>query len=469
MSHKLVIMTNLFKTILFSSLILCSFNQVKSQVTELATIDHLPNFNVDVLEGMTDQEGNICLYYYTYGHRYYNLYDFEGNHKATFKFKASGPARIIKILPQNGVFTIYYMSSDYNDERINVLELNSTDSSYKSTTKIRLLESYDEKLVNHFESNNHLYFITHKELSNQIIVKAFSGEETFVNYPFEFNPSQLNSLSSAKKLKWMDEDLDLSIPNNTIKEKVYYRDSIIYITLDDYRIKGLGKNNTEVLKLDLIRKTPNYMLINSLGTPGKYSTNSYLLDSLLFRLSANPKQFVLSIYKINNAASHVKSYFFGSNDEFTINDDRIKFDGFVNSYSVTGTKEILKKLSDGDLSITARYTPGPTIKLLIGSYLEASGVPSSGVPGGISTAGTFRVGSDYKMTSFTTTLSLPSLEKTTSRYYNFDRKHSDIRSEMYLKNIDFKLGKRTTFYFDGHEILAYVNKNEKYIKVVKLN
>jgi hypothetical protein len=446
----------------------------------------IPYKDVEKLFGAVDGEGNICIYYNTGYEEYFTLYNKSGEIVKTIPMNINDILSVDDILYTESEFCVYYSNSKEKNKTTNLLKINKADGVFDNFLKIPLIVGSQEKKISNFNIDNKLYYVCANRATNTLVLNIFDGSEVPNTIRVDAKMPNIFKHFNSENPVANNASKEGTIYQGHFKHKAFLQNNTLYFVTDACVFHG-GLNNVEVLSVDLVNKLSDYQFLKLPNFFTNQLSNSYLVDSLLFRLTIAKKNFDLSIFDIHSMKL-LKQHAFGLDDEFYLKDGLLIKDVDKNDLLSTDIYKddnayVFRQLYRGTPSIIGQKVKNSKISLQIGSYQPPSanvgGAPMFAPGGAINTPyGTASIPGTWNPSPswgnmrgegtsiyFRTAVDILSLEKST--YVPTKNQYVD-RAINRLQESDLKLGNMTVFTNGSDYYVAYVNRKTKEIVVKQL-
>jgi len=285
------------------------------------------------------------------------------------------------------------------------------------------LDLSEEEFIESFEYNNQFYLLTIKKSSSIIKIYIFKGDEIIDFKQFDFNKYQFSKSQSNTLYNVLNKNTNpllnpiniyktdtfnpYSFDKNSKKNKFYFIDGKIYITLDN------EINNTKILTINVKNLSSN---VKYFEYPNSFCSNALIIKTNSFISNNTIYQVVgckqgISVYSRNLHTGIENNVFDLQKNQRKIfrHASAIQEGGTTwitqsSNRTLENTKKILKKINTSNISISVNYTKNIQ-ELIIGGYKE--------IPGGIK-------GGGMVMTSPGSSFSTPTGTVTVPPTYEYD-------------------------------------------------
>jgi hypothetical protein len=301
----------------------------------------------------------------------------------------------------------------------------------KSTTSRTLLKLEKEKFIDAFVYNEIFYLLTLTDRSNNIKVYSFTSRQEPEATSYNF--SELISMDLHEYLrKGFGSDIDVqridpeaenNLSTTFAKNKLYYFDNKIYLTID-------APNGTGIITLDLITKQPDYRKITPASLKSSITThNSFIFRHILFQAAANADEMKIkaSVFPEGTA---IREFSVERGDDISFANTPIIQEGGGTAYAantireLSKTRQLLRKISASSVAISVCENRKQDLQMTVGSYKELNG-GGGGMGGGMPMGGG-SISTPYGPASLPTYYTAPS-------YYAFQ--NNKLTKSAYFKSV----------------------------------
>ena len=269
----------------------------------------------------------------------------------------------------------------------------------EESDKLQSLSLKKERFLESFQYNNKLILLTIKKFSSILVFYVFEGNEMLSRHEVDFEEKHFNRIWNKTLYEVLNEadgrmanktdihKIDNESPNSLEltfrKDKLYYRDGILKITLDN------STSFTKMLVIDLndfsfAIKHYNQGIIDTGGTYAAVKSNSFLSWDKLFQVKSSKQELYLSVLDLKTETLQ-KEYRIYDEEDLTIANTPVIQEGGNTVYVANAEREldktnkILRKIASSDIAVSAYRLPG-FLEVSIGGIKEV--VPNGG--GGMS-------------------------------------------------------------------------------------
>lgn len=224
--------------------------------------------------------------------------------------------------------TLFFSDPDYTSSLRTTQEtllLTATINFSDSTAKLKEVKHLekDDYVLHASSYKNKFYVVSVKKKSSLLKVTIFKNDSTFTNQTiylnqFDFKKAQpLTSITSLydvvvkggekHKLFFINKKLQPSIPKSSARNKVYFENDYLYISLDN------EEEETKVISLNIntFKSSIKFYQFDDLycgkyDRDNKYRTNSYIFEHALYQSKVCTNGLLLSKHTLENES--IKSY-----------------------------------------------------------------------------------------------------------------------------------------------------------------
>jgi hypothetical protein len=351
-------------------------------------------------------------------------------------------------------------------------------------TKDRFIE-FDlkkEKVVDHLSGGDRFLYFTSNNKTSEFIIYNFTSEQQFDTLRYHFDESGWNDLttddafSRKVSLKKVDLEGECSIDVAVRANKLYLRNDTLLLVMNNH------PDSTHVVSFDVSHKKVDPWLIKHNFTlpggeigPYSFSDNSFLLRNKLYYLWVTSDSLCVQVVDLFSGAIN-KSFVAKREDTISFKNTPIVQEGGAYSSSDTRelgkTRQLLRKMVNGDAVITATPNSYNQIELIIGSYAKMSGgggggmyMPAGGRPGVMimMPTGGFNRGGWVKSARFKTLLNPDTFEHVAGAIGN----SINERIEYYTAGIKIPREAENLFMTNGRYYHAYYDKALRKLVILK--
>ena len=401
---------------------------------------------------------------------HFNFLDEKGNVKRKVTSTLSSSMKYIGSMNTESKFIFFYKNTYYS-ENISFYVLNkSEDNNNHQLQTLHVFNSKDEKLIQTISSDNHFIYITYTKESDELNFYVFKEDLTFKksSIPIDFK-------KAYKKFKRGFTVFYSSIHNNIYNgssdKKIFISDGKLTFTFDESSsIFSSEKEGTRLLTYDFINNkviTDTFLAIEE-----EYikDFSSYYFDNKVYRAITDSNFVKLQVFD-NKGKFLNESKYHTTDESFDFCANTVtKHSGMSKPNVITGSKNIVRQLRYGLLSLTCSKVSGNETMITIGSYVERK---NSGI------------GYGFALNSFMTACVSISFNNDIIRYSNLimDNKTNKViplqkplknvgdinRSKMQqLKDEGIKPKRFLSFQHDDDFYISYYSKKDKSLHFEKL-
>ncbi|HBS88851.1 MAG: hypothetical protein A2W91_01080 [Bacteroidetes bacterium GWF2_38_335] len=465
--------------LIFSVLI---FASGYGQTEPFAKIPGLPFKTILKINAVSDDDGNVCVYYVTNEKYHYALIDKKGTLLKINKYHEFEGCNFMGVISSDTSFLIFY--NNYNERfgSIKQLVMSKIDGTIKEN-EIKIFAEKDEKLITSFAAKNELFILSVRKKSEKLMISKISAGSEILNHEIILPNNELYFSFLNSSLKFFEEPYDYSLYNAHYTDKIYLSETkITFIFEGDCIDEDLQSDCSEILELDRNTFNVEYKRIKPKIFYDAEKSNSILYHDYLFKIRLASKNLILSVYDFKSL-NLIKEHSLTSKDSFLFADNEIYrgtlFDNKLIKNKNNTAEKPIRSLAGCYPLILAREVENSKIKLIIGDLIpESNNAPSNfntfspAFPMvGYSVLFSTNLLSNYsgspteKGIFFETTLALNSFEKTEKSPENINLLY-DLSGLLNVTDFD-KLKKDLFLRPDGLYV-ALMDINDKTIKIYRI-
>jgi len=337
-----------------------------------------------------------------------------------------------------------------------------------------------EKAVDHLSGGGRFLYFTSKSKTSEFIIYDFTSEQQIDTLRYQFEESAWNDLTTGAfsriaSLEKIDLEGDCSINKAVRGNKLYPRNDTLFLVMNNHR------DSTLVFSFDLEHKNVNNWVIkhhtgSSVPLNGDYSDNSFLLRNKLYYLLATSDSLCIQVVDLYTGVIN-RSYVASKEDEISFKNTPIMQDGGTYSNGASRelgkTKQLLRKMVNGDVVITASLNDNNQVEVVVGSFarmtsqLNGGRVRPEGGPGSpmvVAPAGGFYRNTRIKSAGFKTLLNASTFEHIDGNIGNTINE----KIEYYTGGIKIPPQAENLFMTNGRYYYAYYDKTLRKLVILKL-
>jgi hypothetical protein len=215
-----------------------------------------------------------------------------------------------------------------------------------------------EKLIDRISGGNRFLYITSNKKTAELIVYNFTSETQFDTLHYQLG---------AHKADFGTVDMEGVCPIDVAveKNKLYLQGDTLQLVMNDQL------NATQITSFDLLNKK-----ISNREIPHQVrasADNSFLFENKLYYVGASADSLHIQIVDVNSGAVK-KSYVAFAEDTIAFKNTPIMQEGGFYAYGGTReigkTKQLLRKMDNGDPVICATINSNNQLELVVGSYMK---------------------------------------------------------------------------------------------------
>ena len=337
-----------------------------------------------------------------------------------------------------------------------------------------------EKVVDHLGGGDRFLYFTSNNKTSEFIIYNFTSEQQFDTLRYHFDESGWNDLTTdgafARKVSMEKVDLEgeCSIDVAVRANKLYLRNDTLLLVMNNHR------DSTHVFSFDLPhKKVDSWLIKHNFTLPGgeigpySFSDNSFLLRNKLYYLWVTPDSLCLQVVDLYSGAIN-KSFVAKREDTISFKNTPIIQEGTSNSAHETRelgkTKQLLRKMTNGDAVITATPNNNNQIEVIVGSYAKMNSggggmsmARGGAAPMGMMPTGGFNRGGWVKSARFKMLLNADTFEHVEGAIGN----SINERIEYYTTGIKIPREAENLFMTNGRYYHAYYDKVQRKLVILK--
>jgi len=292
---------------------------------------------------------------------------------------------------------------------IGIIEL-SREGQFSKPVYVNLDRRRDLHTIGQISSGGRFFVITAEAKKNELIftqVRPQGITRKVFRYKPPFSPDVFLDLP----ILYVDPNTNKSIADYQLPVKLYYRYGNFYFTMDQP-----GRFRTHIWIIDWEQGRVRQLQVPSKSLVTGNSSNSFLVDQVIFRLTLGKNLIDLSLYDIFTGEL-IDKYHYINQQTIDINRGVVyqedELSGSFKSYDFMSKEQLYEQFSNGTASLFAEKINDHLLRLTVGVYNSTSsglsiggGFGSFGGSGGISIGGSkqltgVRQGSTFFDTIFT--------------------------------------------------------------------
>lgn len=339
-----------------------------------------------------------------------------------------------------------------------------------------------ERVINKLSFNNYFCFFTVNPKTSMFSVYKFKDENSFDTAFYKAdeeiakelknddgNPFKKASMTAVQVTGIGECDVEVA----QSPKKIYLKDDTLLLLLNTTR--GI----TNIYSIDMVNKKMDHRFVeheDNEYSPTNFVFNSFLLDDKIYYASASYDNLFLQVNDFYTGVS-IKQFKVLKDEPISFKNTEIIQEGTASGAGglkvLDKTKQLLRKMSNSNLLISAMYEPGTkTIVVLLGSYEKLTGGGGGGgmwMTGGVMAApmyistGGFSRGGWTKSAHFKTLLNSP----------NFDHVPGSVpvtvneRIEQSTAALKIADNAESLFQLGGQYYYAYYDKSDRNFVIAK--
>ena len=295
---------------------------------------------------------------------------------------------------------LYLFLNNGNNPGIHSFYYNFTDKNLIEQIIPFKINNKEERIIQRISSNNYFFYLTVAKKSPELIVYKFNNGSQFDTHRFIVTGGIMSELNTGKSFLFSKPEIDIEkvdmegecdIETAKSKHKIFVQNDSLLLLLNN------KKAVTDVLSFDLKTNTiSNRVIYHSRAeeNAGKEVFNSFLFRNKVYYAAASRNNLLVQVNDFYTGKI-LQEFKAEKDSEIDFKNTIITKEGGVFSTKrreVTSTKELLRKLSDGMLAITASANVNEKeIQVQIGSLKEVNNGGGGGMMwsggGGFATPG----------------------------------------------------------------------------------
>lgn len=338
-----------------------------------------------------------------------------------------------------------------------------------------------EKAVENISAGDRFLYFTSNKKTSEFSIYNFTGGQRWDTLRLTCSPDMWKDLtvyrdfSPIASVEKVDLEGEASINTAVNGNKLYPRHDTLCLVMNNHR------DSTQVYSFDLEHKKVNTWLIKhhspTTSPTGAYSDNSFLLRNKLYYVIATTDSLCIQVVDLYTGAI-IKSFVANREDEISFKNTPIMQEGgqFSSSNEVRElgkTKQLLRKMVNGDAVITATMNNNGQVELIVGSYtkmasaggggmrMAAGGAP--GAPMVMIPTGGFSRNTLVKSARFKTLLNASTFEHIDGEM----GKSINEKIEEWTAGIKVPAEAENLFMTNGNYYYAYYSKGERKLIILK--
>ncbi len=381
---------------------------------EFASIQ-LGEKNIETYSIAADDTGLLCFTFYKKHVLNFYIINAQGEvlQRTTAPFDYSPEIQAVSY--NNESFLFYYTPKSAKREGdLGALVVDKISGKLAAPVQYHLALAKNEEAIGQLADGKVFFTLHYDKTRNKIkVVKpTLQGiESKEFSFPLPLDPSLIKS-----GFFWSEPYGVKSIYHYQAPQKGYLQNGSIYLTFDIYQ-----QFKTYVLKLDWDKGTSQLVQVPENGMATGASSNTFLYDDKLFRLTLDKIRLDLSIYNMGDL-SLLKNFSYSPADPISINKGPVYNEDIASGdFKTIGdirNEKLFKTLASGNASLFVDAAPKGHIRITLGAFnANSSGVSVGGAFGsigqglGVSIGGGKQIsGSRQGSTFFDAFLSYPSLD-----------------------------------------------------------
>ena len=395
-------------------LFLVAFSIPAAAQQEFASIQ-LGEKNIDKYAVVTDDTGLLCFTFYKKKILNFYIIDQQGKvvQRSTAPFDYDPEIQATGYHASS--FLIYYTPKSAKREGdLGALVVDKLSGKVSAPVYYRFELTKNDEAIGQLTDGKDLFLLYYDKTRNKIKVVKPTQQDVEIkefSFPLPLDPSLMKS-----GFFWVEPYGVKSIYHYQAPQKGYLQKGIIYLTFDIPQ-----QFKTYVLKLDWHMGTTQLLQAPEKGLAAGTSSNTFLYDQKLFRLTLDKLRLDLSVYNMDDL-SLLKNFSYSPADPITLNKGPVYHeDVATGNFKTIGdirNEKLFKTLASGNAALFVDPAPKGNIRITLGAFnANASGVSVGGAFGsigqglGVSIGGGKQIsGTRQGSTFFDAFLAYPSLD-----------------------------------------------------------
>ena len=336
-----------------------------------------------------------------------------------------------------------------------------------------------ERVINKLSFDNYFCFFTVNPKTSMFGVYKFKDENSFDTAFYKADEEIASALKNNdgdvfKKASMTAVEVtgigecDVDIAQSP--RKVYLKGDTLLLLLNTTR--GI----TNVYSIDMVNKKMDHRFIeheDNEYSPTNFVFNSFLLDDKIYYASASYDNLFLQVNDFFTGAS-IKQFKALKDEPISFKNTAITQEGTASGAGgikvLDKTRQLLRKMSNSNLLISAMYEPGTNrIVVSLGSYEKLTGGGGMPMSGGIPIGGSINVSTAFSRGGWTKSAHF----KTLLTSPNYDHVAGSVpmtineRIEQFTAGLKIADNAENLFQLNGKYYYAYYNKSERSFVIAK--
>jgi hypothetical protein len=352
-----------------------------------------------------------------------------------------------------------------------------------ATQKFIPFDLKKEKVVDRISGGDHFLYFTVDKKTSEFIIYDFNNADEYSTLRYHFGDGIWNDLTDAGLFKRsidvekVDLEGECSLDVAVNKNKIYLQSDTLFLVMNNHL------DSTQVFSFDLHGKKVDPSLIkHGSGAPAlpgaSTAYNSFLLRGRLYYVRATLDNLYLEVVDVRDGTT-IKTFVAEKDDSIYFKNTPIIQEGSVYSGNTSRelgkTRQLLRKMINGDAVITATPDSNGLVKLMIGSFAKISGGRGGGgmtyIPGagpGLSGGMWVPAGGFSRSTWTKSARFITLLNGNTYEHVNGDAGWSiNERIEKYTEEIKIPPQAENLFMMNGHYYYAFYDKTDRRLVIIE--
>jgi len=300
---------------------------------------------------------------------HFNFLDEKGTVKRKVTSTLSSSMKYVGSMNTKSSFIFFYKNT-YDSENIAFYVLNKSEDNNNQLKTLNVFNSKDEKFIQAISSDNHFIYITYTKESDELNFYVFKEDLTFKK-----SSIPINFKKAYKKFKRGFTVFYSSIYNNIYNgssdKKIFISDEKLTFIFDESSsIFSSDKEGTRLLTYDFVNNKVTTDTFLAIEDEYIKDFSSYYFDNKVYRAVTDSNFVMLQIFDDKGTFLNESKYH-TTDDSFDFCANTVtKQSGMSKPNVITGSKNIVRQLRYGLLSLTCSKVSSNETMITIGSYVE---------------------------------------------------------------------------------------------------
>jgi len=426
----------------------------------------LPHKHIDKFSIIADDAGNVCVQFFRKPYLYFYLINANGEVVEEIKeARRKEPEILFSRFTKNNFIFYYKPRKVKRHGHIAAFIIDKKTRDFKEFTGFEALKNSREEILRYLSDQKNGYVMIGNNKTQEISILKFTGETKLERKTFIYTPPLSYQLLANSNVFTLD---DRYIRKSTylyhFGNKIYLENDNIYFTFD-----GSNYLKTFIWKIAWDDGTAETFSLPKDKIVAGTSSNSYLFNNQLYRLTLDKNMLDLSVYDLNSG-DLTKKYNYKQGESLKIKSGPVysiyELENRVIVQDESNSERIFKIFSKGIASIYVSDHSSNYLQLTLGAYNPTStGISVGGVLGSFGSVAGVAISGSQQLTGirqgstfFNADLTFPDLKifpdetglSTPQRINQFENtRESDI---LYFKE----------YYYQDFVHFAYINRNRTF-------